>query len=179
MDFILTAGRLWDEAKGLSLLEQIAPKLKWPIYAAGENRHPSGSPTAMRNIYALGHLDNDKLAEYLGAASIYAAPARYEPFGLTVLEAALSGCALVLSTISSFRENWSDAALLIPADDPEEWCNALNRLSGDRGFRLALARQAKNRAVELQPEEIGSRYFKMYCELLNKYRSAHQDKAER
>ncbi len=32
-------------------------------------------------------------------------PARYEPFGLSVLEAALSGCALVLGDIPSLRES--------------------------------------------------------------------------
>jgi glycogen synthase len=175
MDFILTAGRLWDEAKGLPLLERIAPKLKWPIYAAGENRHPSGSQTLLRNIHALGHLENDKLAGYLGAASIYAAPALYEPFGLTVLEAALSGCALVLSAISSFQENWNDAALLVSTDDHDGWCTALNNLSDDRDFRLALARQARDRAVELQPEEIGSRYFNMYCEVLARDGSANRE----
>jgi glycogen(starch) synthase len=174
-DFILTAGRLWDEAKGLTLLERIAPKLKWPIYAAGENRHPSGSQAPLRSIHALGHLDNDKLAAYLGAASIYAAPALYEPFGLTVLEAALSGCALVLSAISSFRENWIDAALLIPTEDPDEWCAALNSLSDNRDARLALGRQARHRAGELQPEEIGSRYFKMYREVLANHGSANRE----
>ncbi|MBV9105845.1 MAG: glycosyltransferase family 4 protein [Verrucomicrobia bacterium] len=175
MDFILTAGRLWDEAKGLPLLERIAPKLRWPIYAAGENRHPSGSQARLRNIHLLGHLDNEKLAGYLGAASIYAAPALYEPFGLTVLEAALSGCALVLSAISSFRENWNDAALLIPADDHDEWCTALDRLSSDRDLRLALARKARDRAVELQPQEIGSRYFNIYCEVLAKHGSPNRE----
>jgi glycogen(starch) synthase len=165
-EFILTAGRLWDEAKGLQFLERIAPTLKWPIYAAGENRHPSGAHSPLQNIHLLGHLDNHKLAEYLSMASIYAAPALYEPFGLTVLEAALSGCALVLSDIPSFRENWSGSALLIPADDHDEWCAALNSLADDHEARSVLARQAQDRAVALQPDEIGSRYFTAYCEVL-------------
>jgi glycogen(starch) synthase len=166
IDFILTAGRLWDEAKGLQFLERIAPELKWPICAAGEKRHPSGSHESFKNIQLLGHLDIYKLAEYLSAASIYAAPALYEPFGLTVLEAALSGCALVLSDIPSFRENWSGAALLISVDEPMEWCAALNRLSNDRPLRQNLAQLAQERALELHPEEIGSRYLNAYREVL-------------
>jgi glycogen(starch) synthase len=166
MDIILTAGRLWDEAKGLQFLERLAPGLKWPLYAAGENRHPSGSRGSFHHIHALGHLDHHRLAEYLSTASIYAAPALYEPFGLTVLEAALSGCALVLSDIPSFRENWSDAALLISTNDPSEWCAALNKLSNDRPLRETLARQALDRAAALEPEKIGSRYFNTYCEVL-------------
>jgi glycogen synthase len=166
IDFILTAGRLWDEAKGLRFLERIAPELKWPIWAAGEKRHPSGSQEPFKNIHVLGRLDTYKLAEYLSAASIYAAPALYEPFGLTVLEAALSGCALVLSDIPSFRENWSGSALLISIEEPKEWCAALNRLSNDSPLRQRLARRAQERALELQPEEIGTRYFTAYCEVL-------------
>ena len=175
IDFIFTAGRLWDEAKNVRFLERIAPELKWPIYAAGENRHPSCSHKPIKNIHVLGPLNNYKLAEYLSAASIYAAPALYEPFGLTVLEAALSGCALVLSDIPSFRENWSGAALLISIDDYNEWCAALNSLSDDREFRSALARQALDRAVKLQPEKIGSRYFNAYCEVLATHVSAHRE----
>jgi glycogen synthase len=166
IDFILTAGRLWDEAKGLRFLERIAPELKWPIWAAGEKRHPCGSQEPFENIHGLGHLDTYKLAEYLSAASIYAAPALYEPFGLTVLEAALSGCALVLSDIPSFRENWSGSALLISIEESKEWCAALNKLSNDTLLRQRLARRAQERALELQPEKIGSRYFAAYGEVL-------------
>jgi glycogen(starch) synthase len=174
-DFILTAGRLWDEAKGLQLLDRIAPKLKWPIYAAGENRHPTGLHQPLHNLHGLGYLDTHKLAEYQSAASIYVAPALYEPFGLTVLEAALSGCALVLSDIPSFRENWSGAALLIRTNDQDEWCATLNKLIDERESRLALARLAQSRAAELQPEEIGSRYFTTYCEVLANHADAHME----
>lgn len=174
-DFILTAGRLWDEAKGLQLLDRIAPKLKWPIYAAGDNRHPSGLRRSLPNLHELGYLDSQKLAEYQSAASIYVAPALYEPFGLTVLEAALCGCALVLSDIPSFRENWSGAALLISTNDQDEWCATLNNLIDEPEARLALARLAQSRAAELQPEEIGSRYFSTYCEVLAKHADAHME----
>jgi glycogen(starch) synthase len=175
MDVILTAGRLWDEAKGLQLLEQLAPQLKWPIYAAGEHRHPSGSHGAFHHLHVLGQLDHHRLAEYLGVASIYVAPALYEPFGLTVLEAALSGCALVLSDIPSFRENWRDAALLISTNDRSEWCAALNKLSNDRPLRETLARRALDRAAALEPEKIGSRYYKAYCEVLGHHESGHRE----
>jgi glycosyltransferase involved in cell wall biosynthesis len=85
---------------------------------------------------------------------------------LIVLEAALSGCSLVLSDIPSFRENWDGAALLISTEDPDQWCAVLNRLSEDRELRNQLARKARQRALELRPEEIGTRYFNMYCDLL-------------
>ena len=57
--------------------------------------------------------------------AIYASPARYEPFGLGVLEAALSSCALVLGDSPTLREPWSDAALFVPPDDHDALLTAL------------------------------------------------------
>jgi glycogen synthase len=166
-NIIFTAGRLWDEGKGLPFLEKIAPELSWPVYAAGTRRLPSGGIQPMAHIRALGHLDIDMLAKVLSIASIYAAPALYEPFGLTVLEAALSGCALVLSDLPSFRENWSGAALLLPTNDRGQWCAALNDLAQNSESRSALARRAFTRATELRPTEMGARYISTYREVLS------------
>ena len=46
-----------------------------------------------------GQLTTAEVRNVINTASIYALPARYEPFGLSILEAALSGCALVLGDI--------------------------------------------------------------------------------
>jgi glycogen synthase len=173
-EFILTAGRLWDEAKGISLLDEIAPTLTWSVCAAGDDRHPSGSPCSVRNLQILGPLSNGRLSEYLSRAAIYAAPALYEPFGLTVLEAALSGCALVLSDIPSFRENWTGAALLIPPNDRSLWSRTLQRLVEDSELRLRLSELARKRAALFNPEEMGWRYFSAYCELFSRREAIRQ-----
>src|SRR5213078_3245163 len=92
-EFILAAGRLWDEAKNVLSLAEIAPRISWPIYLAGEHRDPNGLGKRHSHIHYLGHLPPDDLQVWFERAAIYAAPARYEPFGLSVLEAALAGCA--------------------------------------------------------------------------------------
>ena len=58
-----------------------------------------------------------KSTTWMARAAIYALPARYEPFGLTALEAGLSGCALVLGDIPSLREVWGETACFVPPDD--------------------------------------------------------------
>lgn len=176
-DFILTAGRLWDEAKNVRLLAKIAPKLDWPIYAAGKSHSPSGAGRQFEHLRSLGSLSDEQLAAILATTPVYAAPALYEPFGLTVLEAALSGCALVLSDIPSFRENWSGAALLIPPEDLSTWQDVLQELIHREELRNDFARQSRERAEQLQPEKIGERYFKTYCELLNNYEHAELEVA--
>ena len=93
--FMLAAGRLWDPAKNLEALERVAPALPWPVRVAGETRRPGGGIAATRAVEPLGALSAAEFAGWLGRASIYVHPARYEPFGLGPLEAALAGCALV------------------------------------------------------------------------------------
>jgi glycogen synthase len=174
-EFILTAGRLWDEAKGISLLDEIAPALKWPTCAAGEYRHPSGHQRSIRNLKILGQLSNRHLAEYLGKAAIYAAPALYEPFGLSVLEAALSGCALVLSDIPNFRENWTGAALIIERNNCDLWLKSLQNLIENPDLRLALGERARERAAAFSPEKMGRAYFSEYCKVLSMRKSTARD----
>ena len=131
--FILSMGRLWDEAKNVQALQRIADQLSWPVYVAGEDH---GQLEKASNFYVLGQLDRAAVAEQLSRASIYVMPARYEPFGLSVLEAALSGCALVLGDIPSLQELWHDAALFANPNDPPTLKIKSNNSYNNRSFAM-------------------------------------------
>jgi glycosyltransferase involved in cell wall biosynthesis len=162
-DVIFAAGRLWDEAKNLAALEAAALSVKWPIEIAGDATHPSGREMQFTRVRSLGKLPQDALVERLAAASIYALPARYEPFGLSVLEAALSGCALVLGDIPTLHEVWGDAATFVAPDDHAALAAALNSLIDNPGVRNDFARRARSRALEFSPERMASGYLSAYC----------------
>ena len=170
---VFAAGRLWDEAKNLAALETVAPEVPWPIYVAGDTLPPeAGSPEARAHFTRhLGRLSPRALAAWLGRSSIYALPARYEPFGLSVLEAALAGCALVLGDIPSLRETWRNRASFVPPDDPEALAAALLRLIEDPDRRASLAAGARRRAGELTPERMLDGYLAAYGELLAERRA--------
>jgi glycosyltransferase involved in cell wall biosynthesis len=106
------------------------------------------------------------MAVRLGRAAIFAASARYEPFGLGILEAAASGCALVLGDIPSLRENWQGAALFIAPDDPKAWRGALRHLIDDAGERAQLASAAQQRARGFSREAMARRYMALYREMV-------------
>jgi glycogen(starch) synthase len=165
---VFAAGRPWDEAKNLAALENVAPEVPWPVYVAGDTLPPeAGSPEARTHFTRhLGRLSPRALAAWLGRSSIYALPARYEPFGLSVLEAALAGCALVLGDIPSLRETWRNRAAFVPPDDPAALAAALLRLIEDPDRRASLAAGARKRAVELTPERMLEGYLAAYGELL-------------
>jgi glycosyltransferase involved in cell wall biosynthesis len=251
-EFVLTAGRLWDEAKNVAVLEDIAPQLLWSIYIAGEQKHPDSGIDAMNrvsitqlhqavspqpnptltkapvakgrklasplskgglrgvkpvvgypvqdadereyttnnenlcspltthhsplpifktdvstsNVHRLGRLSTEELATWYAQASIYALPARYEPFGLSVLEAALSGCALVLGDIPSLREIWRDAAVFVPPDQKNAIAHAINTLIRDCSVRTAFATKARTRALEFTPQRMVTGYLEAYQDLI-------------
>jgi glycosyltransferase involved in cell wall biosynthesis len=164
---ILTAGRVEDPAKNIELLDGIAKDLEWPIHVAGEFTEHS----AMPNVRSLGKLTQPQMREVLASASLYAAPAVYEPFGLGILEAALSGCALVLSDIPSLREIWGDAAVFVSPRDPEAWSHALNLLSEDSELREEFAARSLVRARNFPASGMVRSYLGAYAGILSPQRS--------
>jgi glycosyltransferase involved in cell wall biosynthesis len=95
----------------------------------------------------LGPLSARSLARQRRHAAVFAAPARYEPFGLAVLEAARDRCALVLGDIPSLRELWGPDALFVSPDDPEHLAGALRALLDDLPAAAKLGERAQRRAA--------------------------------
>lgn len=160
---IISMGRLWDEAKNISELTEIADKLDWPAYLAGESRE---NIVSAENLTLLGQLTSDEVKQWLAEAGIYVLTARYEPFGLSVLEAALSGCALVLGDIPTLREIWGNDALFVDPDDTGELRTKIQRLIQNDDERKQLARQARQRGQYYSPDRFAEKYIEVYRKLL-------------
>jgi len=164
--FIFTAGRVWDEAKNIATLDHISAHLPWPVYVAGETRHPDGTEIHLRHVISLGHLAPEAVAMWLRRAAIFALPARYEPFGLSALEAGLAGCALVLGDIPSLREVWHDAAMFVPPEQPEALEAALLGLIADAPRWHQWSHGARVRAQQFTPERMAQGYMTLYRQLI-------------
>jgi glycosyltransferase involved in cell wall biosynthesis len=161
---VLTAGRLWDEGKNVRALCAAAPSLPWPVYVAGDNAAAGRDPEPLPNVRHLGQLNAGSMDAWLSRAAIYALPARYEPFGLSVLEAAMAGCALVLGDIPSLRENWEEAAVFVPPGDIPAITRALRDLIDDEAARQSLALRARERAGRFTPDRMTRDYLQVYTE---------------
>jgi glycosyltransferase involved in cell wall biosynthesis len=175
---ILAAGRLWDPAKNIGALAAIAGRLPWRVAVAGDLEAP-GNPKALSpsGVLALGRLPAGDLRAWLDRASIYALPARYEPFGLSVLEAALARAALVLGDIPSLRENWDGAASFVHASDASALHAAIVRLIEDDERRTELGRRAYARACEFSVARMAGGYRRLYAALLGQGRRRTAGKA--
>jgi glycogen(starch) synthase len=162
---VLAAGRIWDAAKNLAILEAIAPDLAWPVEIAGEVEHPEGGAERYSNVRLLGRLSPVEMARSLAHASIFAAPARYEPFGLAILEAAAAGCALVLGDIPSLRENWDGAAVFVDPEDRSALKSAINDLIARPRERSRVAAAVQCRAREFTLCRMARAYAALYREM--------------
>jgi glycosyltransferase involved in cell wall biosynthesis len=150
---VVAAGRMWDEAKNLGALDRAAARLDCPVLVCGE-----AAGARPQHARLLGRVSSDELAERLARARVFAAPARYEPFGLAALEAALAGCALVLGEIPSLREVWGDAALYVDPDDDEALAAAIARALEEPELGVA----ARARAARYTPGRMATRYLEAY-----------------
>lgn len=162
---ILGVGRLWDPAKNLDALARVAPELSWPVRLIGQRHGPDGQVLRLDHVELCQAANSAAIAREYAEAAIYALPARYEPFGLSALEAALAGCALVLGDIPSLREIWGDAALYVPPDDERTLIATLERLSNEPGERQRYAARAERRARRYSAAAMTDIYLATYCSL--------------
>jgi glycogen synthase len=165
-DIVFAAGRLWDEAKNIAALCDVADVLPWPIYVAGEWRSPDGATPRLPSVSLLGRLPQHEMDRWYRDASIYALPARYEPFGLSILEAAAAECALVLGDIPSLRENWDGAAVFVDPDDRLALAGAIRGLIDRPGVGLELAQRARARAATFTIARTADHYLQLYQALI-------------
>lgn len=161
--FILAAGRFWDEAKNIAAIAAAAPALDWPVRLAGPATGPNGSGcVGVRNLQMLGVLPHQEMMTQMHRASIFVAPAIYEPFGLATLEAALCGCALVLSDIPAFHELWDGAAVFVEPDDVDALAHALKRLCANEAERICLEQAAGARGRRYSLDAMADQYERLY-----------------
>jgi len=171
--FILASGRLSDEGKNLRALSRVSSALPWPVIIAGpqsmggwDGRACEQATSDYGGVQFLGAVNQADLGLLYAAAPIYAHPARYEPFGLSVLEAALSGCALVLGDIPSLRELWDGAALFVDPSDDAALARALTGLVNRHQERSFLAQEARRRARAYSRERMVGAYARLYARML-------------
>ena len=153
-DSILSVGRLLDPGKQVHLLTQHEHPLSVCIVGT---EHPVNAPripiradvkvsTDQLCVSLKGPQTEAQLRTLYSKAAVYAATARYEPFGMEPLEAALSRCAIIANDIPSFREIWGDDAVYFRTNDASSLAAAIRELTDDREKCRAYANRAYQRA---------------------------------
>jgi glycosyltransferase involved in cell wall biosynthesis len=162
---VLSVGRWWDSGKNGAVLDEAAVTIPWPVILAGPLNGPNGQHATFRNAQTPGALPHPDILALMRRSAIFAAPSHYEPFGLAVVEAAISGAALVLADIPTFRELWSDAALFVSPNDSGGWSRALTTLAAGIGLRLRLSAAACARSRQFTLSRQSAQLHALYSTL--------------
>ncbi len=160
----ITAGRLWDEAKGLDTLQDLNSPI--PLLVAGDNTfgaadQPAAWPAHLRNLGSLGQRE---LHHHFRESAIYLCASRYEPFGLAPLEAALCGCAIVARDLPSLREVWGDGALYFTSTSSLH--QLLQSLTASPDSLAQAQRRAHFRATQYTAERMTDSYLHLFQTVL-------------
>ena len=173
---IVSVGRLWDRGKGVDVLDEAAGLLAAelpdfpPVHVLGETVAPHGEHFSASNLVVHGRVERAEVDAWMRRAAIYVAPSRYEPFGLAPLEAALHGCALVLSDIGTFRELWNGCAEFFPSGAAAALAEAIRKLETDPVRRQALASGARKRALRrYTAPRMAEEYVALYRQLAQRH----------
>jgi glycosyltransferase involved in cell wall biosynthesis len=168
-DFVMTAGRLWDRAKGADTLDRVAAHLPLPVVMAGSTEGPHGERISLSHARSVGHLDHSALAARLAQRPIFASLSRYEPFGLAVLEAAQAGCPLVLSAIPTFQELWHDAAIFVDMGNEAGAAAAIQMVAASPDYADKMGAMAQARANAYSVEIWTNKMLRLFAELFRPY----------
>lgn len=164
----VTAGRLWDEGKNIGILANVSSPL--PLLVAGETAFDGAEAMRVDNssVRQLGPLAEREIWRVFAESSLYLVTSRYEPFGLTAVEAALAGCAIIANDIPPLREVWGDAALYYGRNDPRALSDLLTRVAADRELLEAYSSRAQSRARRcFSSQSMTSAYLNLYRQLLS------------
>ncbi len=174
-DSVLSVGRLLDAGRQVFLLTQYAIPFSICIVGADQTvprpRVPIRADVKVstdQNCVAIrGPQTEAQLRALYSRAAVYAATARYEPLGMSALDAAFSRCAIVANDIPNFREMWGDSALYFRTNDGRSLADILSQLDSDRGLRRAYSERAYARARErFTAKRMIDEYLDLYRSLI-------------
>jgi glycosyltransferase involved in cell wall biosynthesis len=169
---LLSVGRVSDEKRHDVLLEAFrllrpsAPGARLVIVGDGPARERLEA-AGHEGVRFLGELRGEELARVYAAADIFCFPSTTDTFGQVILEAAASGLPAVAVAAGGARElvrhDWT--GLIVPADDPRSFADALLRLISEPARRSRLAAGALAAARQRTWEQ-------SFAELRDAYRIA-------
>jgi glycosyltransferase involved in cell wall biosynthesis len=149
--------------RALPVVRERHPDAVLVVLGEGPERAELGG----EGVYLLGRVGDP--AAWYRRAEVLVHPARWEGFGLAILEAMLAAVPVVATRVSSIPEIVRDGetGLLVPPDDPEALAAALDRVLSEKTLRVAYGEAGLRRARdEFSVERMARRTLEVYEQAL-------------
>ena len=128
--------------KNVELLVDAYTKIKdkenYLLYLVGEfdfhlfNKKTNDVILKDQNIKHISFTDRKKLAEFYDSSRLFIFPSCYEGFGFPPLEAALSGCPILLSDIDVMKEIHGQSAFYFKSNNVDSLITEINNVLNDK-----------------------------------------------
>jgi phosphatidylinositol alpha-mannosyltransferase len=163
-----------EPRKGLEVLLEAMAELPRDVHLWVGGDGPQTAELRARHagdprIEWLGRVSDEERGARMRGCTVYCSPSvRGESFGMVLLEAMASGCALVASDLDGHRNVATDGvdALLAPVGDAAALAKALRRVLDGDGLRGELVAGGRKRADELSMTHLAERYVEIYAALV-------------
>jgi len=160
-----------DPRKGLDVLLDAWPLVIEQVPGATLDVVGAERTDAIRGVTFHGRVDEHAKRQLLGGARVAAAPnLGGESFGIVVLEAMASGCAVVASAIPAFAAVLGDAGELVKPGDSTGLSQRIVDLLMDPTRTAGLSAAARERSLRYDGEVIVERYLEVYAEAIALHR---------
>jgi glycosyltransferase involved in cell wall biosynthesis len=116
-------------------------------------------------VHFVGRLAHDSLASLYRQAQVFVLPSRLETFGHPLVEAMVSGVAVVASDLPVCREICQDAARYFPPDDVDMLVNQVSTVLGNLDVRHTMVQRGLQRARAFSWEQTAAQLVEVFEEL--------------
>lgn len=175
---LVACGNLSDNNKSMNLLLSIAYKLpdNIKIKIIGNLQSDRKLP---KNVEFLKNLSNLELQEVYKNSSIYIALSNFEANGLSSIQAAYSGCAILANDIPVCKELWGDCAYVFERDNAISLMRCINNLVENKNLLEITARNCQAKALSVfNSKRMAYEYINLYKNVLKKHQTSEKGSNE-
>ena len=154
---VISVGRLVPDKNFGTLIRAAPPDAELEIIGTGflEDELKQLASRQSARVTFRGHVPPEQMPELYANADVYALISTYEPFGVTVREAAAAGLPIVCSRAAGAAGDVAIEgrnAFLVEPDDVGQVAAALARLAADPELRVQMA--AESRAIDRETDGV-------------------------
>ncbi len=174
--FILSVGTIERRKNQLAILKAVAnEKLDMAVVVLGRSTEYMNQLTQFidesgiqKQVMFLHHTTIEDLQAIYQMAEVMVYPSFFEGFGLPILEAQASGCAVITSNISSLPEAGGDGALYIDPEDISQIGSSIKNILSDAQLRNRMIQKGTTNAALFSEKLVAESLMKLYKELIQK-----------